>query len=90
MATPDDVAAFNASQRGFHASKLEWSDVSRGARNIIEGGDERAAELGIRPRFTGTQLQDEAIYLNQHHHWQDLLLRGMGEAALSQKEPLNA
>jgi benzoate/toluate 1,2-dioxygenase subunit alpha len=90
MATPDDVAAFNASQRGFQAAKLEWSDVSRGSQNIIEGGDERAAELGIRPRFSGTQLQDEAIYLNQHHHWQDLLLRGIGEAALSPREALNA
>lgn len=79
MATPDDVAAFNASQRGFHATNMEWSDVSRGSRNIVKGGDERAARIGLKPRFTGTQLQDEAIYLNQHRYWQDLLLDKLEE-----------
>ena len=79
MATPDDVAAFNSSQRGFHATNMEWSDVSRGSLNIVDGGDERATKLGIAPKFTGTQLQDEAIYLNQHHYWQELLLAGMEE-----------
>ena len=81
MATPDDVAAFNASQRGFHATAMEWSDVSRGARNIVRGADEHAAKIGLSPKYAGTQLQDEAIYLNQHHYWQELLLAGMGEAA---------
>ena len=90
MATPDDVAAFNASQRGFHATGLEWSDVSRGSRNIVSGGDERASKIGISPRFSGTQLQDEAIYLNQHHHWQDLLLKGLGEESIVRKEIVDA
>ena len=90
MATPDDVAAFNASQRGFRATHVEWSDVSRGAQNIIQGGDERAGELGVSPRFTGTQLQDEAIYLNQHHYWQNLLLKGLGEEPLVREELTNA
>ncbi len=88
MATPDDVAAFNASQRGFHATNMEWSDVSRGSRNIVEGGDERAASIGLEPKFTGTQLQDEAIYLNQHHYWQELLTRGLDQG-VSGKEAVN-
>ena len=77
MATPDDVAAFNASQRGFHATNMEWSDVSRGSLNVLQGGDDRAARIGLKPVFTGTQLQDEAIYLNQHHYWQKLLCQGL-------------
>ena len=85
MATPDDVAAFNASQRGFHATGMEWSDVSRGSQNIIEGGDDRAAKIGLEPKFTGTQLQDEAIYLNQHHYWQELLMKGLDKNSASKE-----
>lgn len=85
LATPDDVAAFTASQRGFQATLMEWSDVSRGSRNVIEGGDERADRIGLKPQFTGTQLQDELIYLNQHHHWQKLLIKGI-EQETSGKE----
>jgi benzoate/toluate 1,2-dioxygenase alpha subunit len=77
MATPDDLAAFNVSQAGFHASDVEWSDISRGAMNLVTSTDERAAKLGITPRYSGTQLEDEGIYLNQHHQWRDLLVQGL-------------
>jgi benzoate/toluate 1,2-dioxygenase alpha subunit len=76
MATPDDLAAFNASQRGFHAEMVEWSDVSRGARHMIEGADEHARALGFTPAYHGTRLEDEGIYLNQHRRWRDLLIAG--------------
>ena len=85
MATPDDVAAFNASQRGFHATNMEWSDVSRGSLNVLKGGDERAARIGLSPVFTGTQLQDEAIYLNQHHYWQKLMCEGLERDAIARE-----
>ena len=77
MATPDDLAAFNASQAGFRASNLEWSDISRGALNIVAAGDERAAKLGFKPKYYGTKLEDEGIYLNQHHQWRDLMVQGI-------------
>jgi benzoate/toluate 1,2-dioxygenase alpha subunit len=79
MATPDDLAAFNASQRGFQASAVEWSDVSRGAVNLVEGADDRAKRLGMAPKYGGTQLEDEGIYLNQHHRWRELMLQGMAK-----------
>ncbi|MDB5425257.1 MAG: benzene 1,2-dioxygenase [Phenylobacterium sp.] len=81
MATPDDLAAFNATQRGYEARNSEWSDVSRGARNLIQGTDERARRLGFTPQYGGTQLQDEGIYLNQHHKWLSLLSEGLDKAA---------
>ena len=77
MATPDDLAAFNASQIGFNASNAEWSDISRGARNQFQGADRRAEKSGFVPQYGGKQLQDEGIYLNQHHQWLELLTRGL-------------
>lgn len=77
LATPDDLAAFNATQAGFSARDAEWSDVSRGSRNRIEGADDRARRLGFQPKFCGTQLQDEGLFLNQHRHWLKTLSEGL-------------
>jgi benzoate/toluate 1,2-dioxygenase alpha subunit len=86
MATPDDLAAFNATQRGFHAHNAEWSDVSRGARHLTEGADERAKRLGFAPQYGGSGLQDEGIFLNQHHKWLSLLSEGLqGNAGAAER-----
>ncbi|MBP8235922.1 MAG: Rieske 2Fe-2S domain-containing protein [Rhizorhabdus sp.] len=77
LATPDDLAAFNATQAGFAALDAEWSDVSRGARNLISGPDDRAKRLGFKPQFCGTQLQDEGLFLNQHRQWLKILTEGL-------------
>ncbi|MDB5715102.1 MAG: benzene 1,2-dioxygenase [Sphingomonadales bacterium] len=77
LATPDDLAAFNASQEGFSAQNAEWSDVSRGSLNLIKGADDRARRLGFVPQYCGTQLQDEGLFLNQHRHWLNLLAEGV-------------
>jgi benzoate/toluate 1,2-dioxygenase subunit alpha len=77
MATPDDLAAFNASQVGFNASTAEWSDISRGATHLIKGPDEAAKKIGMRPRWSGQYLQDEGIYLSLHERWLELLVAGL-------------
>ena len=76
LATPDDLAAFNATQAGFKADSAEWSDVSRGSLNLIMGADDRAKRLGFRPQYCGTQLQDEGLFLNQHRYWLHLISGG--------------
>jgi benzoate/toluate 1,2-dioxygenase alpha subunit len=76
MATPDDLAAFNQSQRGFEGASAEWSDMSRGAANFIPGPDEYATELGIDPAGSGSQLEDEGIMLAQHRRWLQLMEHG--------------
>lgn len=89
MATPDDLAAFNATQAGFAATGAEWSDVSRGSQNLLKGADDRARKLGFEPRYCGTRLQDEGLYLNQHRHWLDILKHGVardGAAAMEAAE----
>ena len=83
LATPDDLAAFNATQAGFMALDAEWSDVSRGSRNLISGADDRARRLGFEPQFCGTQLQDEGLFLNQHRHWLRMMTEGVENSQTS-------
>jgi benzoate/toluate 1,2-dioxygenase subunit alpha len=82
MATPDDLAAFNASQVGFDAQLVEWSDVSRGAEHLIVGADEHARQIGLSPIYTGTHLQDEGIFMHQHRYWLASLQSGLARDAL--------
>lgn len=77
MATPDDLAAFNASQVGFNAGVVEWSDVSRGALNTVEGPDEHARDIGLSAIESGGYIQDEGIFMNQHRHWLASLTRAL-------------
>lgn len=77
LATPDDLAAFNATQAGFAALDAEWSDVSRGAAHMVKGADDRARRLGFTPTFCGSQLQDEGLFLNQHRQWLAILSDGI-------------
>ena len=65
------------SQVGFEANSAEWSDVSRGAMNLIDGADEQARKLGLDPKYSGSELEDEGIYLNQHRRWLELLQAGI-------------
>ncbi|MCX2975470.1 benzoate 1,2-dioxygenase large subunit [Halieaceae bacterium IMCC8485] len=76
MATPDDLAAFNQSQRGFEGSNARWSDMSRGAANFIPGPDQYAEELGLSPLGSGSQLEDEGIIVTQHRRWLHLMEQG--------------
>lgn len=69
MATPDDLAAFNASQVGFNAGLVEWNDISRGAVNVVAGADEHARTIGLEPILSGTNLQNEGIFVSLHRHW---------------------
>ena len=73
MATPDDLAAFSASQAGFKGENARWSDMSRGATNVVKGPEPLGKELGVNPITSGTQLEDEGIMMSQHNRWLDLM-----------------
>jgi benzoate/toluate 1,2-dioxygenase subunit alpha len=73
MATPDDLAAFNMSQVGFRGENARWSDMSRGAANVVEGAEPLGKELGVNPIKSGTQLEDEGLMISQHRRWLDLM-----------------
>ena len=86
LATPDDLAAFNASQAGFAARGAEWNDISRGAVNMKFGADDRARRLGFEPVFYGNQLQDEGLYVNQHRRWLQMLREGLSSRPVIAEE----
>lgn len=79
MATPDDLTAFNNSQIGFLGEKVRWSDMSRGQKNIVQGPEKFAKELGINPISSGTNLEDEGLMIAQHRHWADLMTAKQAE-----------
>nr|WP_222622338.1 Rieske 2Fe-2S domain-containing protein [Ramlibacter albus] len=78
LATPDDLAEFQACQIGFQARGRRWNDLSRGAAHEIPGPDELARTSGIPGvRRSGRQIADEGLFVEQHGAWQQLLLERM-------------
>ena len=73
MATPDDLAAFSMSQVGFNGEAARWSDMSRGATNVVKGPEPLGKALGVNPITSGTQLEDEGLMIAQHRRWLDLM-----------------
>ncbi|MBV1876160.1 MAG: Rieske 2Fe-2S domain-containing protein [Pseudomonadales bacterium] len=73
MATPDDLAAFGMSQTGFNGENSRWSDMSRGATNLVKGPEQFARQLDINPLESGTQFEDEGLMVAQHRRWLELM-----------------
>ena len=69
MATPDDLEEFRACQEGFMGRALEWNDMSRGATHWVEGPDEEADKIGLKPILSGVKTEDEGLYVAQHTYW---------------------
>ncbi len=77
MGTPDDLEEFRASQEGFHGLSAEWNDLSRGAIRWVEGPDDNARALGMRPLLSGIKTEDEGLFVRQHAYWAEALLKGV-------------
>lgn len=73
MATPDDLAEFESVQAGFAGRTLRFSDLSRGARNQVQGANEHARQLGISPASSGEACADEGILIGQYRNWVRLM-----------------
>ena len=69
MATPDDLEEFRACQEGFMGRALEWNDMSRGATHWVEGPDEEADKIDLKPILSGIKTEDEGLYVAQHTYW---------------------
>ena len=69
MATPDDLEEFRACQEGFMGRSAPWNDMSRGAKHWIQGADESAKEIGLKPLLSGARAEDEGLFVVQHRHW---------------------
>lgn len=69
MGTSDDLEEFRACQAGYAGISALWNDLSRGAPLWIEGPDENAKKLGIRPLLSGERSEDEGLFVRQHEYW---------------------
>jgi benzoate/toluate 1,2-dioxygenase alpha subunit len=83
MATPDDLEEFRACQQGYAGKVMEWNDMCRGARHWIQGADQAAQEIGLKPVMSGLKTEDEGLYTVQHSYWlkvmQDALVKEGGK-----------
>ncbi|WP_289101416.1 Rieske 2Fe-2S domain-containing protein [uncultured Marinobacter sp.] len=69
MGTPDDLEEFRACQQGYYAKGTKWNDMSRGAQHWIEGADDWAKGINLKPILSGAKPEDEGLYVTHHQHW---------------------
>ncbi|TMH35891.1 MAG: Rieske 2Fe-2S domain-containing protein [Betaproteobacteria bacterium] len=75
MATPDDLEEFRSCQRGFEARAVKWNDMSRGAVHWVEGPDDNANLIQLKPELSGVKTEDEGLYTVQHKYWLETMKR---------------
>ena len=81
MATPDDLEEFRACQFSYQGSAARWNDMCRGAKHWIEGPDEAAAAIGMKPIMSGVKTEDEGLFVVQHKYWHDVMQRALAAEA---------
>lgn len=86
MGTSDDLEEFRACQQGYAGISALWNDLSRGAPLWIEGPDENARKMGLRPLLSGERSEDEGLFVRQHEYWARVMRQALstklnGEAA---------
>lgn len=77
MATPDDLEEFRACQEGFNGKYFAWNDMSRGAEHWVEGPDEEANKIGLKPILSGIKTEDEGLYVAQHTYWLEQMRKAL-------------
>ena len=81
MATPDDLEEFRACQMSYLGRAGHWNDLSRGAAHWIQGADEAANSIGLKPLMSGLRTEDEGLFVVQHEYWQEALQRALSAEA---------
>ncbi|MDP3138288.1 MAG: aromatic ring-hydroxylating dioxygenase subunit alpha [Burkholderiaceae bacterium] len=76
-ATPDDIAAYEACQKGMGADLPSWNQGhARGIAGMTQGSNAQAQELGVCAQTSSTgdfQLGDETVYHTQYRAWLKLM-----------------
>jgi benzoate/toluate 1,2-dioxygenase subunit alpha len=86
VGTPDDLAAFEACQRGYNGRLVRWQQgYVRGMGRIVQGADSEARALGVHPYSSSNDFRDETIFHGQYRQWLRLMSQGQG----SEKEASN-
>jgi benzoate/toluate 1,2-dioxygenase subunit alpha len=83
MGTPDDLEEFRGCQMSYRGRAARWNDLSRGAAHWIEGPDEAAEAIGLKPLMSGVRTEDEGLFVVQHKYWQKALQRALSAEVTS-------
>jgi len=75
MATPDDIAICEAAQKASWALAAGKTDMSRGQAFKIDGPDEAAAALGMRPAESSNSWDHEIALVGVYRQWLKMLSR---------------
>ncbi|WGR62124.1 benzoate 1,2-dioxygenase large subunit (plasmid) [Paracoccus ferrooxidans] len=86
MGTSDDLEEFRACQTAYAGTLALWNDMSRGAPLWIDGPDENARRMGLKPLLSGERSEDEGLFVCQHEYWAQVMRDALaaektGEAA---------
>ena len=73
MATPDDLAVFEAAQIGCAAGASPAQGYERGMARAAAGADAAAAALGVKPVASGPNAQDETLFHGLYRQWAKLM-----------------
>jgi len=83
LATPDDMAIFDACQTGQSSEWVDWHQgYLRGIAELKRGPNAPARELGVDTATsvaTTAAMGDETIFHSQYREWRRLLTRALGE-----------
>ncbi|WP_322069683.1 Rieske 2Fe-2S domain-containing protein [Paraburkholderia bannensis] len=82
MGTADDLEEFRACQNGYAGITAKWNDLSRGAPLWVEGADDNAKKMGLKPLISGERSEDEGLFVVQHEYW----VRVMRDALKKEQE----
>ncbi len=52
--------------------------MCRGATHWVEGADEAAQKIGLKPLMSGVKTEDEGLYTVQHRYWLDVMKKATG------------
>ena len=69
MATPDDLAALEDCQTGALGEGSRWTEVTRGIGSMVEGADEGAASIGLKPVSSNHDWDFETLYYSFYRKW---------------------
>ncbi len=78
VGTPDDLAAFEACQRGYRGRLVRWQQgYMRGMRRMVPGADAEARAIGVRPYSSSNDFRDETIFQGHYRQWLTLMSQGL-------------
>ena len=81
VGTPDDLAAFEACQRGYTGRLVRWQQgYVRGAQRLRLGADAEAQALGVCPYASSEDFRDETIFQGHYRQWLQLMSEGQAAA----------